>query len=139
MTVGSIHHIEIWVPSYERAVESYGWVLEALGYRESRNWENACSWQLGQTYIVIEESPAIVGGEHDRLRPGVNHLAFNAGSPEDLDRLVNGALGHGWALLFANQHPFAGGPEHHAAFLENEDGFEIELVADTKPTDQPSG
>jgi hypothetical protein len=39
------------------------------------------------------------------------------------------AAGYGWRLLFADRHPFAGGPNHYAAYLENEDGFEVELVA----------
>ena len=36
---------------------------------------------------------------------------------------------HGWRLLFADRHPHAGGPGHHAASLEDEDGHEVELVA----------
>jgi hypothetical protein len=32
--------------------------------------------------------------------------------------------------MFTEQHPFAGGPKHYAAYLENADGFEAELVAD---------
>jgi hypothetical protein len=31
--------------------------------------------------------------------------------------------------MFAHRHPHAGGPGHYAAYLENEDGFEVELVA----------
>jgi hypothetical protein len=36
---------------------------------------------------------------------------------------------HGWELLFPDRHPFAGGPEHRAAYLADEDGYEVELVA----------
>ncbi|MDO5752641.1 MAG: glyoxalase, partial [Arthrobacter sp.] len=39
------------------------------------------------------------------------------------------ALDHGWMLMFTDRHPLAGGPSHHAAYLENADGFEVELVA----------
>ncbi len=133
MSVGAVHHIELWVPSLDRAIESYGWVLQALGYSEFQAWDQGRSWRNGGIYVVIEESPALVGGEHDRLRPGVNHLAFHAGSADDLDRLVAEAPRHGWRLMFADQHPHAGGPDHYAAFLENQDGFEIELVADSGP------
>jgi hypothetical protein len=31
--------------------------------------------------------------------------------------------------MFADRHPYAGGPDHYAAYLENTDGFEVELVA----------
>ncbi|MFD2027688.1 hypothetical protein [Promicromonospora aerolata] len=34
------------------------------------------------------------------------------------------------ALLFPDRHPHAGGPDHYAAYLENEDGYEVEVVAD---------
>jgi len=137
MVVGAVHHIELWVPSLDRAIESFGWVLPALGYDEFQNWDNGRSWSVGGTYVVVEESPAIVGREHDRHRPGVNHLAFHAGSADDVDRLVGEAPRHGWQLLFADRHPHAGGPGHYAAFLENQDGFEIELVADS-PRETPT-
>jgi hypothetical protein len=31
--------------------------------------------------------------------------------------------------MFADRHPYAGGPEHYAAYLESGEGFEVELVA----------
>ena len=36
---------------------------------------------------------------------------------------------HGWSLLFPDRHPFAGGPEHYAAYLKDRHGYEVELVA----------
>ena len=36
----------------------------------------------------------------------------------------------GWTLMFADKHPYAGGPDHYAAYLESGEGFEVELVAD---------
>lgn len=66
---------------------------------------------------------------HDRLRPGLNHLAFHAGQRDEIDALVSEAPDHGWTLLFPQYHPYAGGPEHHAAYLTNSDGYEVELVA----------
>ena len=66
---------------------------------------------------------------HDRLRPGLNHLAFYAASREHVDSLWRYAPEHGWRLLFADRHPHAGGPDHYAAYLENADGFEVEIVA----------
>ncbi|MET3802960.1 hypothetical protein ABID70_002915 [Clavibacter michiganensis] len=38
---------------------------------------------------------------------------------------------HGWARLYEDRHPFAGGPDHHAAFLEDGERFKVELVADS--------
>jgi hypothetical protein len=31
--------------------------------------------------------------------------------------------------MYADRHPYAGGPEHYAAYLEDAYGYEVELVA----------
>jgi hypothetical protein len=74
-----LHHVELWVPDLPRATRSWGWLLGRLGWRPYRSWENGRSWRLGGTYLVVEQSPAMSAGTHDRLRPGLNHLAFHAG------------------------------------------------------------
>ncbi|WP_329335094.1 VOC family protein [Streptomyces sp. NBC_00663] len=124
-----LHHVELWVPDLERAVTSWGWLLERLGCAPYQSWPAGRSWRMGETYVVLEQSPALTGDHHDRLRPGLNHLAFHVRDRSTLDELVTAAPAHGWTLLFPDRHPFAGGPEHRAAYLENEDGFEVELVA----------
>ena len=79
---------------------------------------------------MVEQSPARTASRHDRCRPGLNHLAFHVASRRQVDELTAEALLHGWKLMFADVHPHAGGPQHYAAYLENSDGFEAELVAD---------
>jgi catechol 2,3-dioxygenase-like lactoylglutathione lyase family enzyme len=127
---GAIHHIELWVPNLDKAIVSWGWLLTALGYRMFQDWPGGRSWQSGHAYIVVEQSPARTASRHDRCRPGLNHLAFHVSSRDMVDQLAAEALQHGWRLMFADQHPFAGGPQHYAAYLENSDGYEVELVAD---------
>ncbi len=126
---GGLHHVEVWVPDLDAAVESWGWLLGTLGWTEFQNWPKGRSWRLGDVYLVVEQSPAMTAAEHDRCRPGLNHLAFHAGPRSAVDQLVADAGAHGWTLMFADRHPFAGGPEHYAAFLENRHGYEIELIA----------
>ena len=129
MTRGPLHHVELWVPDLGRAIASIGWLLEALGYERFQDWDDGRSWRFGETYVVAEQSPALTAGTHDRQRPGLNHLAFHSGSRSETDRLVADAAGHGWTLLFPEDHPHAGGPGHYAGYLANADGFEVELVA----------
>lgn len=124
---GRLHHVELWVPELSRAERSWGWLLGGLGWREFRRWSAGVSWRLGDTYLVVEQSSAATGPDHERTRPGLNHLALHTGCRADVDRLARG--GSGWRPLFADRYPRAGGPEHYAAYLENEDGFEVELVA----------
>jgi catechol 2,3-dioxygenase-like lactoylglutathione lyase family enzyme len=126
---GALHHVELWVPSLTRAERSWGWLLGELGWVEHQRWAAGVSWILGPTYIVLEESPALSAGEHDRLRPGLNHLALHGGTRAEVDRLVERSAGHGWSLLFADRHPFAGGPGTYAGYLADRDGYEVELVA----------
>ncbi|GAA2307760.1 hypothetical protein GCM10010149_67200 [Nonomuraea roseoviolacea subsp. roseoviolacea] len=126
---GTLHHVEIWVPDLHRAIAAWQWLLTALGYTEFQNWSDGRSWRLGDTYLVLEQSPALSADRHDRRRPGLNHLAFHVGSRALLDALVEQGPAHGWTLMFADRHPFAGGEQHYAAYLEDQDGFEVELVA----------
>jgi catechol 2,3-dioxygenase-like lactoylglutathione lyase family enzyme len=129
VATGSIHHVELWVPDLGRAIVSWGWLLGALGYEEFQDWPDGRSWRSGATYIVVEQSPAMTAAEHQRCRPGLNHLAFNVATRRRVDELVAAGTEHGWGLLFPDHHPHAGGSEHYAAYLENTDGYEVELVA----------
>ncbi|MFD3661831.1 VOC family protein [Streptomyces sp. NPDC058659] len=127
--IGALHHVELWVGDLESAAASFGWLLGALGYAPFQRWEGGRSWALGACYLVVEQSPARTGDAHDRRRPGLNHLAFHAGDRAAVDRLAAEAPSRGWRLMFADRHPYAGGEGHYAAYLENADGFEVELVA----------
>ncbi|WP_038462964.1 VOC family protein [Arthrobacter sp. PAMC 25486] len=130
--VGRLHHVEIWVVDYPRAKSTIGWVLERLGYHLASEWGHGGSWQGAGEYIVLESGPD-VSGPHERRRAGLNHLAFVAGPASNVDALADAALGQGWVLMFPDRHPYAGGAGHYAAYLENADGFEIELVAGPAP------
>jgi catechol 2,3-dioxygenase-like lactoylglutathione lyase family enzyme len=126
---GTLHHVELWVPSLDRAVGSWGWLLTELGYTQYQDWPAGRSWRLGPTYLVVEQSPDLVGDRHERRRPGLNHLAFHVADESTVDTLVLAAPDHGWRLMFADRHPHAGGPDQYAAYLEDADGYEAELVA----------
>jgi RimJ/RimL family protein N-acetyltransferase/catechol 2,3-dioxygenase-like lactoylglutathione lyase family enzyme len=124
-----LHHVEIWVPTVAQARRTWGWLLTELGWHEYQTWDNGISYRLAHTYIVFEDSPARSARLHERLRPGLNHIALHAGHPDRIEEIVKSAPDHGWQLMFADRHPYAGGPDHYAAYLENVDGYEVELVA----------
>ena len=126
---GRLHHVEIWVADLVRAEQSLGWLLEQVGYEMNGRWEHGRSYQGAGDYIVLESGADVTECAHERRRPGLNHLAFAAGRRAQVDELVELAQEHGFTLMFDDMHPFAGGRNHYAAYLENEDGFEVELVA----------
>jgi len=111
---GVPHNIEIWVPSLQRATASWGWLLGTIGYPPFQEWSAGRSWMLADTYIVIEESTDGTG-PHGRTLGGLNHLALFGGRRADVDRITEAAADHGWSLLFSDQHPHAGGPDHYAS------------------------
>ena len=127
--VGSLHHLELWVADLAAARPAWHWLLTSLGYAVHQDWPAGVSWRRGGAYVVLEQSPALLPGPHERTRPGWNHVALWAGSEPELAALVEQAPEHGWRLLFPDRHPYAGGPDHHAAYLEDGQGHEVELVA----------
>ena len=127
--VGSIHHLEIWVPFLERAREEWGWLLGQLGYEPFQEWPTGCSWKLDGTYVVVEQTDATTATTHRRTDPGVNHVAFHAGTRENVDRIRALGADAGWYEMFESKYPHAGGPDHYAAYLLNTDSYEVELVA----------
>jgi hypothetical protein len=58
-----------------------------------------------------------------------NHESERAGPRRRVDELAADGPAHGWTLLFPDRHPYAGGPDHYAAYLASTDNFEVELVA----------
>ncbi|WP_374058904.1 reverse transcriptase-like protein [Arthrobacter sp. MSA 4-2] len=127
---GRLHHVEVWVADLQAARKSLGWLLERLGFAEKDSWADGVSYSGEGFYLILESGPDVQAAPHERRRPGVNHLAFRAGTRSEVDLLARRAASHGWTLLFPERHPFAGGADHYAAYLENAEGFEVELVAD---------
>jgi hypothetical protein len=129
MTGAAVHHVEIWTTDLDGSVASWDWLFDAIGWRAATTWQEGRSWAAADgSYVVVEQSPAVIGS-YDRMRAGLNHLAMNVADRAQLDQIRSGAAEHGWNELFAERYPFAGGPDHVALYLENREGFEIELVA----------
>lgn len=123
-----LHHMTLWVPDLERARESWSWLLGELGYVVDRAQERMVLYRHGDGFaIALEESPDMVPGMlYSRMRPGLNHLAFRLDSLAALTEITERAGSHGWATLPIERHPLANG---RVAYLEDRDGFEVELVA----------
>lgn len=124
-----LHHLTLWVPDLERARESWSWLLVELGYVSAPPIDGVVLFRHPSGFAVaIEQSADMVSGMlYSRFRPGVNHLAFRVGSADELAAIGDAAGEHGWSVLPRDHHPIAGGAE--VVYLEDRDGFEVELVA----------
>jgi catechol 2,3-dioxygenase-like lactoylglutathione lyase family enzyme len=126
-----LHHLTLWVPDLRRAETPWRWLLEELGYTLDPSLGRVLVFRHpGGLAVVLEQSADMVPGMlYSRLRPGVNHIAFSLDSVSLLDDIVAKASGFGWSPLPTDRHPIAGGAR--VAYLEDADGFEVELVAPT--------
>ncbi len=127
--MSGFHHVEIWVADLEAAKEEWGWLLQRLGFVRKSEWHEGQSWAVGDAYLTFTTSPNLSGSAHDRRRPGVNHIAFHGGSAREVDETMELAQQHGWRPLYHERYPQAGGLDHYAGWVENSEGFKVEIVA----------
>lgn len=124
-----LHHLTLWVPDLGRAEDSWSWLLGELDYDlDSSAGPVLLFRHPGGFSLALEQSPDMVPGMlYSRFRPGLNHLAFRVGSTAALTAIVRGAADHGWSeMATGDLHPIAGGAD--VVYLEDRDGFEVELV-----------
>ncbi|MBD8496894.1 VOC family protein [Paenibacillus arenosi] len=130
VSVGLLHHIEIYVSDLKRSAEFWGWFLSELGYTPYQQWEEGRSWKLGDTYLVfVQAKEKHLDVPYNRCRVGLNHLAFHANSREQVDELTEKVRSKGMDVLYKEKHPFAGGEDYYALFFEDPDRIKVELVA----------
>jgi catechol 2,3-dioxygenase-like lactoylglutathione lyase family enzyme len=124
-----LHDLTLWVPERARAEESWSWLLGRLGYQRDLGVEPVALFRHPTGFsVALEQSSDMVPGMlYSRFRPGLNHLAFEVGDDSELADLVAEAPAHGWVPM-ANDgaHAISGGAE--VVYLEDRDGFEVELV-----------
>jgi len=125
-----LHHLTLWVPDLERARESWRWLLGCLGYQADPAFDGVVVMRHpdGPTVALEQSSDMVPGMLYSRMRPGVNHLAFTLPDEASLEEIVGEARQYGWSRLSTDRHPLAPGARD-VAYLEDRDGFEVELVA----------
>ena len=125
-----VHHIELWTSAGFGAGLRLASRTPRLGRGAGPGWPQGRIWHHASGgYLVLEQSPDATG-PHERTHAGRNHLALRVDSTTQLDKLRRECPGHGWRELYADRYPHAGGPDQTALFIENGEGFELELVAE---------
>lgn len=136
----AVHHLELWTADLAAAEPAWHWLLTALGWAAEHidGWETGRIWRHADgSYIVLEQSPDVVGARSERRAPGMNHVALSVRTRTELETIQGTAAEHGWRELFSDSYPHAGGPDHVAWYAEDPEGIEVELVAPTPPPGSP--
>ncbi|EOS58468.1 VOC family protein [Paenibacillus barengoltzii] len=125
-----IHHVEINVSDLQTSRAFWDWIFQELGYSVYQDWDQGVSWRSGATYLVFVQTEAnYLDIPYHRKRVGLNHLAFQANSKEQVDRMTKHLEERGVPILYKDRHPYAGGPGHYAVFFEAPDRIKVEIVA----------
>ncbi len=130
MSVGMLHHVELYVSDLEKSLSFWGWLLAELGYSEYQSWEQGKSFILGSTYLVfVQTEKKHLDIPYHRCKTGLNHLAFFAKSREHVDELTEALKQKNITILYQDRHPYAGGKDYYAVYFEDPDRIKVELVA----------
>ncbi|WP_431256655.1 VOC family protein [Roseateles chitinivorans] len=125
-----LHHLEIGVSDLENSLRFWTPFLRQLGYEESQRWSGGVSYRSGPTCLCFVQTPGehLAAGFH-RRRIGLNHLAFRGESRAHVDELARWVESAGYATLYADRYPHAGGSDHYALYCEDPDRIKVEVVA----------
>ena len=130
---GVLHHLELYVRDLERSSDFWGWLLTELGYEPFQEWDEGISWRPAGgeegAYVALVLAPD-GAGDLDRRSVGLNHVAFAVQSRDHVDHLTAELRRRDERVLYADRHPYAGGPDHYAVFFEDPDGLKLEVVAE---------
>src|SRR3954451_20062740 len=128
-----LHHLTLWVPDLKRAEPSWSWLLGEHDYTLDAAFDNVLLFRHTSGFsVALEASSDMVPGMlYSRLRPGLNHVAFRLDDAAQLQAIVDYCDNHGWSVMPIDHHPIAGGAD--VAYMEDGDGFEVELVAPLQP------
>ncbi|MCJ8011244.1 VOC family protein [Paenibacillus sp. KQZ6P-2] len=124
-----LHHVEINVSDLKRSREFWEWFLTGLGYVIFQEWEQGFSFKFGPTYLVfVQTEERFLDTAYHRKATGLNHLAFHAKSPAQVNEMAAALKQKGISVLYEDKYPYAGGPEHYAVFFEDPDRIKVELA-----------
>lgn len=142
---GGLNHIDISVGYPERSIPFYDAFFTALGYRrwlgDDPQWSGPsperATWSIrlaDGSLFGVEVRPARAESRdqtYDRYAPGPHHIAFHAGSPEDVDRVHEAMVAIAATVLdpptdYGGQPGYS--PGYYAVFFADPDGMKLEVA-----------
>jgi catechol 2,3-dioxygenase-like lactoylglutathione lyase family enzyme len=127
---GSIRHVEINVSDFERSKAFYHDFLGWLGYKQIVGGKDYAGWGNGEAEIFVTYLERYKGSGFHRRQVGLNHIAFQAKSKADVNRL------HSEFLVPRSIKVLYGGPKeypeyrkgYYSVYFEDPDRIKLEFV-----------
>lgn len=126
-------HLDLNVAEPSRSIAFYALVLGELGYEQTSFGADRAIWSLTlpvRAVFAIEVRPPREHpprSRHERYTPGIDHLAFHAGSRREVDHIAD--------VLQAAGYPVADPPAeydytagYYAVAFDDPDGIRLEVV-----------
>jgi len=123
---GRVHHLDLTVADLAGATAFYEAVLPLMGFRRMADCPEGPIW-LGDA-VEIGLQAARNARPHDRYAPGLHHLAFEAPSRGDVDRVYEQLRALHVQVLDAPAEYPDYGTGYYAVFFSDPDGIKLEYA-----------
>ena len=128
--LGNIQHLEINVSNFEKSKVFYQDLLEWLSYEQIVGGKDFAGWGNGETKIFVTYLERYKDAGFHRRRVGLNHIAFQARSKADVNRLYSEFLvPRSIKVLYGGPKEY---PEYekgyYAVYFEDPDRIKLEFV-----------
>ncbi len=131
-----LSHIDLAVADPAEAIRFYELLLTALGFaRTELDSPDRASWRLiaeDGSHFEIEVRPprgTPSARRHNRNDPGIDHLAFHADSPADVDSIFDRLTAYGYPVDEPPRH-YDYSPGYYALGFDDPNGIRLEVVHD---------
>ena len=131
---GRLNHVDLTVKDANASFAFYDAVLGFMGYACVHRDARGIDWDIGtkgRDFCSIGIKTAEGEGAdrtHDRSSPGLHHIAWNAQSPADVDRLHALLVKIGATVLDPPALYPQYGEGYYAVFFTDPDGLKLEYV-----------
>lgn len=131
---GGVHHIDLTVANLQASKPFYAAVLGFMGYTIVDDREDFIDFKVEtadghRTFVGLAPAKGPNADRlHDRYSPGLHHLAWTAGSRDDVDALYALLQKIGANVLDAPAEYPQYGPGYYAVFFADPDGLKLEFV-----------
>jgi catechol 2,3-dioxygenase-like lactoylglutathione lyase family enzyme len=127
---GFLDHVDLSVADVGRSAPLYDCLLSALGFVRDQSPPDRARWRRPGSVFTLEIRPAEVVGSYRRGATGLEHIAFRAENPADVDAVFDVLRRAGFEVREPPQHYAGEGyvTGYYALGFEDPDGIHLEVV-----------